>query len=422
VDSAGHRRASGPSSALTERRPAVVIVQESEYSDPPRQHGSVYSSVGWSMPHTSPDDKLLRQAADIVNEGQKVAILIGQGARKASAEVGEVAELLGAGVAKALLGKEAIPDTLPYTTGPLGLLGTEPSNKMMEGCDTLFMIGTSFPYAEWLPKPGQARCVEIDIDGSLIGVRYPNDVSLVGDSQDTLRALIPLLERKTDRKWRAAIEGEVRTWRKVLEDRARQPGNPLNPQYVFYELNKRLPDRCITTSDSGSATNWWARYIDIRPGQAGVAVGHAGHHGPRRAVRHRGQVWVLRLSVHGSAWGMHACRQPSAGSGTAGCSVACRTPPWARTRDAGIVTVTDSPPLSRGRAVTVPPWTSEMDATIVRPSPNPSCDVRLLRRWNGWNIHSTSDVLTTGPVFTTDSSLAPATVRVLIQMSPVGTL
>lgn len=257
-------------SALTERRPAVVIVpedvQEATYSDPPRQHGSVYSSVGWSSPHMVPDDKLLRQAADVLNEGDKVAILIGQGARKAAAEVVEVAELLGAGVAKALLGKDAIPDTLPFTTGPLGLLGTEPSNKMMEGCDTLFMIGTSFPYAEWLPTPGQARCVEIDIDGSLIGVRYPNDVSLVGDAQDTLRALIPLLDRKTDRTWRMAIEGEVRTWRKVLEDRAHQPGDPVNPQLVFYELNKRLPDRCITTSDSGSATNWWARYIDIRPG------------------------------------------------------------------------------------------------------------------------------------------------------------
>ena len=257
-------------SALTERRPAVVIVpedvQEATYSDPPRQHGSVYSSVGWSSPHMVPDDKLLRQAADVLNEGDKVAILIGQGARKAAAEVVEVAELLGAGVAKALLGKDAIPDTLPFTTGPLGLLGTEPSNKMMEGCDTLFMIGTSFPYAEWLPTPGQARCVEIDIDGSLIGVRYPNDVSLVGDARDTLRALIPLLDRKTDRTWRMAIEGEVRTWRKVLEDRAHQPGDPVNPQLVFYELNKRLPDRCITTSDSGSATNWWARYIDIRPG------------------------------------------------------------------------------------------------------------------------------------------------------------
>jgi pyruvate dehydrogenase (quinone) len=178
----------------------------------------------------------------------------------------EVTELLGAGVAKALLGKDVIPDTLPFVTGALGLLGTEPSNKMMMGCDTLFMIGTSFPYAEWLPEPGQARCVEIDIDGSLIGVRYPNDVSLVGDAKDTLQALIPMLDRKTDRSWRQLIEGEIATWRRVLDDRAHQTGDPLNPQYVFWELNRRLPERCIFTSDSGSATNWYARYIDLQEG------------------------------------------------------------------------------------------------------------------------------------------------------------
>jgi pyruvate dehydrogenase (quinone) len=169
-------------------------------------------------------------------------------------------------VAKALLGKDVIPDTLPFVTGAIGLLGTEPSNKMMTGCDTLLMIGTSFPYAEWLPEPGQARCVEVDIDGSLIGVRYPNDVSLVGDARDTLRALMPMLERKADRRWMELIEGEVATWRRVLDDRAHQKGEPLNPQYVFWELNRRIPDRCIFTSDSGSATNWYARYVDLREG------------------------------------------------------------------------------------------------------------------------------------------------------------
>ncbi len=257
-------------SAYTERRPAVVIVpedvQEEEYSDPPRQHGSVYSSVGWNQPHCVPDESLLRRAAEILNSGERVAMLIGQGAKKAAAEVVEVAELLGCGVAKALLGKDVIPDTLPFSTGGIGLLGTEPSNKMMMNCDTLFMIGTSFPYAEWLPQEGQARCVEIDIDGSLIGVRYPNDVSLVGDAKDTLRALIPMLKRKEDRTWRELIEGEVATWRRVLEDRAHQKGDPVNPQYVFWELNQRLPDGCIFTSDSGSATNWFARYIELRAG------------------------------------------------------------------------------------------------------------------------------------------------------------
>ncbi|MCU4186795.1 thiamine pyrophosphate-requiring protein [Acidiferrimicrobium sp. IK] len=264
-------------SALTERRPAVVIVpedvQESEYADPPRMHGATFTSVGWSQPHMVPDEPLLRHAAQILNEGQKVAILIGQGAKKAASEVVEVAELLGAGVAKALLGKDVLPDTLPFVTGSIGLLGTEPSNKMMNGCDTLLMIGTSFPYSEWLPQPGQARCVEIDIDGSLIGVRYPNDVSLVGDSRDTLQALLPMLERKEDRGWRELIEGEVATWRRVLDDRAHQPGDPLNPQYVFWELNQRIPDRCIFTSDSGSATNWYARYIDLREGMQGSLSG-----------------------------------------------------------------------------------------------------------------------------------------------------
>jgi pyruvate dehydrogenase (quinone) len=257
-------------SAYTERRPAVVIipedVQEAEHADPPREHGAVFTSVGWNQPHMVPDDALLREAADVLNEGERVAMLIGQGARKAAAEVVEVAELLGAGVAKALLGKDALPDTLPFVTGAIGLLGTEPSQKMMEGCDTLLMVGTSFPYSEWLPPEGQARCVEIDIDGSLIGVRYPNDVSLVGDARDTLQALIPRLGRKQDRSWRELIEGEVATWRRVLEDRANQPGDPVNPQFVFWELNRRTPDDCIFTSDSGSATNWYARYIDLRAG------------------------------------------------------------------------------------------------------------------------------------------------------------
>ncbi len=257
-------------SALTERRPAIVIVpedvQEATYSDPPRMHGSVFSSPGWNQPHCTPDTGLLREAARVLNEGERVAMLIGSGAREAAAEVAEVAELLGCGVAKALLGKDVLPDTLPFVTGAIGLLGTEPSNKMMMSCDTLFMVGTSFPYAEWLPKEGSARCVEIDIDGSLIGVRYPTDVALVGDAKDTLKALIPMLERKEDRAWRELIEGEVATWRRVLEDRANQKGDPINPQYVFFELNKRLPEHCIFTSDSGSATNWFARYVDIRAG------------------------------------------------------------------------------------------------------------------------------------------------------------
>ncbi len=257
-------------SAYSERRPAVVIVpedvQEEEYADPPRMHGATYTSTGWNQPTMVPHEPLLAEAADILNAAERPAVLVGQGARRAAGEVIEVAELLGAGVAKALLGKDVLPDTLPFVTGSIGLLGTEPSNKMMMSCDTLLMVGTSFPYAEWLPKQGEARCVEIDIDGSLIGVRYPNDVSLVGDAKDTLRALVPKLRRREDRSWRELIEGEVATWRRVLDDRAHQPGDPVNPQFVFWELNRRLPDGCVMTSDSGSATNWWARYVDIREG------------------------------------------------------------------------------------------------------------------------------------------------------------
>jgi pyruvate dehydrogenase (quinone) len=257
-------------SALTERRPAVVIVPddvaESDYAPPPRMHGSVFTSATWSQPHMVPDKQLLRQAADILNAGEKVAILIGQGARKAASEVLQAADLLGAGIAKALLGKDAVPDTLPIVTGSIGLLGTEASHKMMMNCDTLLMIGTSFPYAEWLPPEGAAKCVEIDIDGKMIGVRYPNDVSLVGDSRDTLQALIPLLQRKQDRSWQEKITSEVAAWWRVLDDRAHQKADPVNPQLVFWELNQRLPDGLITTSDSGSATNWWARQIAIREG------------------------------------------------------------------------------------------------------------------------------------------------------------
>ncbi|HET6911646.1 MAG TPA: thiamine pyrophosphate-dependent enzyme, partial [Mycobacteriales bacterium] len=166
-----------------------------------------------------------------------------------------------------------LPDTLPFVTGSIGLLGTEPSHKMMMKCDTLLMIGTSFPYSEWLPEPGQAKCVEIDIDGSLIGVRYPNDVSLVGDSRDTLRALIPMLEKKSDRSWLEWIQDERKTWDRILDDRAHQSGDPVNPELVFWELNKRLPDNVILTSDSGSATNWYARHCMIREGMRGSLSG-----------------------------------------------------------------------------------------------------------------------------------------------------
>jgi pyruvate dehydrogenase (quinone) len=249
---------------------AVIVpedVQEADYQDPPRMHGAVYSSIGFSEPEVRPKQADLERAAKVLNEGQKVAMLIGQGAAKASDEVVQVAELLGAGVAKALNGRAALPDDLPFVTGPIGLLGTKPSNDMIEGCDTLLIVGSSFPYAEWLPEEGQARAVQIDIDGRLLGMRYaPTEVNLCGDSKVSLQALIPLLEQKQDRSWRQEIEQNVDRWWRILEERAHQDADPLNPQLVFHELSKRLPDDCILTADSGSATNWWARQLKLRKG------------------------------------------------------------------------------------------------------------------------------------------------------------
>ena len=193
-------------------------------------------------------------------------MLVGEGALGATDEVIEVAELLGAGVAKALLGKAAVPDDLPFVTGAIGLLGTKPSWELMRGCDTLLMVGSSFPYSEFLPEEGQARGVQIDIDGRLIGLRYPMEVNLVGDSAETLRALLPLLERKADRGWREEIEENVADWWQLLEERALIDADPLNPQRVFWELSPRLPDDCILTGDSGTAANWFARDLQLRRG------------------------------------------------------------------------------------------------------------------------------------------------------------
>ncbi len=257
--------------AKDSRHPTAVIipedVQEAEYQEPPRAHGAVYSSLGFSRPLIRPRDEDLKRSADILNAGEKVAILIGQGAAEAADEVVQVAELLGAGVAKALNGRAALPDDLPFVTGPIGLLGTKPSYDMIMGCDTLLMIGTSFPYAEWLPEEGSCRAVQIDIDGRNLGMRYsPTEANLVGDSKDTLQALIPLLQRKQDRSWRQQIEDEVERWWRLMGERAHLDADPVNPQLVFAELSPRLPDNCILTSDSGSATNWWARHLRLRQG------------------------------------------------------------------------------------------------------------------------------------------------------------
>ncbi|MFC3212784.1 hypothetical protein [Novosphingobium panipatense] len=216
-------------------------VQDTKYEDPAQAHGFTRSGTGYARPSVTPRRADLERAAEILNSGSKVAILIGAGARGAATQVIEAAEVLGAGVAKALLGKDVLPDDLPFVTGSIGLLGTKPSSDLMRDCDTLLMIGTGFPWAEFLPKDGQVRAVQIDLDAAMLGLRYPVDVNLHGDATDTLRALLPLLQRKTERSWREGIEQEVAKWWQTLEQRAMAKANPVNPQRVVWEMSPRLP-------------------------------------------------------------------------------------------------------------------------------------------------------------------------------------
>ncbi|GGB93067.1 thiamine pyrophosphate-requiring protein [Pseudoduganella buxea] len=240
---------------------------------PPREHGTVHTGIGTLTRSHVPPPEALQQAARILNEGKKVAILAGAGALHATDELIEIAELLGAGVAKALLGKAAVPDDLPFVTGSIGLLGTKPSHDMMNDCDTLLMVGSNFPYSEYLPKEGQARGVQIDIDARRASVRYPMEFNLIGDAKATLRALIPLLERKADRAWQQQIHEGVERWWRVLEGRAMNEADPINPQRVFWELSPRLPDNCIVAVDSGSVANWSARDLKMRRGMMTTVSG-----------------------------------------------------------------------------------------------------------------------------------------------------
>ncbi|WP_369046495.1 thiamine pyrophosphate-requiring protein [Sinomonas sp. P10A9] len=270
--------------ASARRAPTAVIipadVQELEYSAPGHEMKMVPSSLGISWPDVRPDMDGVRRAAEILNKGQKVAMLIGQGARGAAEEVKQVAELLGAGVAKALLGKDSLPDTLPFVTGSIGLLGTRPSYEMMRDCDTLLTIGSSFPYANFMPQAGQARAVQIDIDPTMIGLRYPYEVNLVADAGEALRALIPLLVRKEDRGWREDIEGKVTKWWDSMASEAMVEADPVNPLRVFSECSDRLPASAIVTSDSGSAANWYARQLRFSAGVRGSLSGNLATMGP----------------------------------------------------------------------------------------------------------------------------------------------
>jgi pyruvate dehydrogenase (quinone) len=271
--------------ALAERTVTTVIIPNdvqdaAAVERPPHKHGTIHSGPGYSPPRIVPRDEELSRAAEVLNAGERVAMLVGQGALAASNEVAAVAEILGAGVAKALLGKAVLPDDLPYVTGSIGLLGTKPSWTLMQDCDTLLMVGSSFPYSEFLPEEGKARGVQIDIDGRMLGIRYPMEINLVGDAAETLRALLPRLDRKPDRSWREKLEREVEDWWKLMADRAHLPAEPLNPQLVFHELSKRLPDGAILTSDSGSAANWFARDIKLRAGMMASLSGTLATMGP----------------------------------------------------------------------------------------------------------------------------------------------
>lgn len=248
-------------------------IQEEPYEDPPRAHGTLHSGIGYSAPSIKPRDADLDRAAEVLNAGKKVAMLIGAGALHATEEVIAVADRLSAGCAKALLGKAALPDDLPWVTGSIGLLGTEPSYNMMMECDTLLMVGSAFPYAEFLPKEGAARGVQIDIDASMMSIRFPMEVGLVGDAAETLRALLPRLKPKSDGAWRQGIQDDVAKWWRTLDDRAHQPAAPVNPQLVAWELSPRLPDRAIVTSDSGSCANWFARDLKMRRGMTASLSG-----------------------------------------------------------------------------------------------------------------------------------------------------
>ncbi len=260
-------------------RTVTCIILPSDLQDmpavpsPKKEHGTTFSGVGYSSPRVIPKDIDLRKAAAVLNEGQKVAILVGAGAMGASEEVIQIAEVLGAGISKALLGKAVLPDDLPYVTGSIGMLGTEATHKMMTECDTILVIGSNFPYAEFFPGEDKARGVQIDLDARNLSLRFPMEVSLEGDARETIKALLPLLNYKPDRTWRTEVSQWVFDWRKVVEARAMEPGEPVNPQRVFFELSDLLPDRSIISADSGTSVVWFARDLRLRQGMLASASG-----------------------------------------------------------------------------------------------------------------------------------------------------
>lgn len=264
--------------AASERCPTCIIVpkdvQEMYAVDPPpHAHDTVHSSAGYTPPRVVPPESEIKRAAEILNEGKKVAILAGAGAADALDEILLVQDLTAAGIAKALLGRTVVPDDLPFVTGPIGLLGSKPSWDMMMECDTLLMVGSSFPYSEFLPREGRARGVQIDINPKQIGIRYPMEANLVGDARLTLGALVPFLQRKTDRAWEDKLIKAVAEWSRLMADRAHLEAKPINPQRVFWELSPKIPDKAILCADSGSAANWFARDLKLRRGMSATLSG-----------------------------------------------------------------------------------------------------------------------------------------------------
>src|SRR5437773_6145154 len=253
-----------------------VDLQEKEVKERQRSKRNVPHHTSDVYAHSArlPDKADLENAAEILNQGKKIAILAGRGALNATDELEQTAEMLAAPIIKALLGKAAVPDDSPYTTGGIGLLGTKPSQEALEDCDTLLMVGSSFPYIEFMPKPDQARGVQIELDPKRIGLRYPVEVGLVGDSGNTLRELIPRLKRKADRSFLQAAQAAMKDWWEVMEKRATRRDKPMKPQVVAWELGKRLRDDAIVSCDSGTIATWWARHILARRGQMHTLSGN----------------------------------------------------------------------------------------------------------------------------------------------------
>ncbi|MGV0745374.1 thiamine pyrophosphate-requiring protein [Mycolicibacterium sp. XJ870] len=264
--------------ARARRAPTAVVIPSDLQEQPYEAPGHAFKQVPSSGPHDAepvlaPDPAALKTAAEILNAGAKVAILVGQGARGAAEEVAQVAERTGAGVAKALLGKDVLSDELPYVTGSIGLLGTRPSYELMRDCDTLLIVGSNFPYSQFLPDYGQARAIQIDIDGADIGMRYSTEVNIIADAKTALAQLVPLLEPKTDRSWRESVEKGVARWWETVERQSMLSADPINPMRVVWELSRRLPEHAIVTGDSGSSTNWYARCLRFGPTTRGSLSG-----------------------------------------------------------------------------------------------------------------------------------------------------